>query len=152
MANQRCTVVIGADLQRLVSAHNQSRLAILLMFQQPDITSTTLLPLVRLASELEELSSHLERLLLEFFVGLDIDFLCKTNDRLEMNIFGLRSFILWRLNIELSLRNRIGVPLDFLLQQLPSGPWQIPRRLHDLHSLPSSLSWHLPRTLQTRYQ
>ena len=47
------TVVVGANLEGLVSSHNQSSLAVLLVLQQPNITSSTLSPLVALLDELE---------------------------------------------------------------------------------------------------
>jgi len=49
----RQTVVVGANLEGLVSSHNQSSLAVLLVLQQPNITSSTLSPLVALLDELE---------------------------------------------------------------------------------------------------
>lgn len=79
--------MVCADLQSLISSHNQSRLAILLVLQQPNITSTTLLPLIRLADELEKLCAHLECLFLELFVGLDFDFLGEADNGLKVNIF-----------------------------------------------------------------
>lgn len=79
--------MVGADLQSLISSHNQSCLAVLLVLQQSDITSSTLLPLVGLTNELEELGAHLEGLLLELLIGLDVDFLSKANDGFEVNIF-----------------------------------------------------------------
>jgi hypothetical protein len=78
--------VIGADLQGLVSSHNQSRLAILLVLQESNITGSTLLPLVGILDELEELCAHLESLLLELLIGLDLDFLGETDDWLEMDV------------------------------------------------------------------
>ena len=79
--------MVGADLQRLISSHNQSRLAIVLVLQESNITSPTLLPLIGILVELEELCAHLENLLLELLVGFDLDFLGKTDDGLEVNIF-----------------------------------------------------------------
>jgi len=67
--------VVGANLQSLVSTHDQSCLSVFLVLQQPNITSSTLLPLVGVTDELEELGAHLEGLLLELLVGLDFDFL-----------------------------------------------------------------------------
>jgi hypothetical protein len=86
--------VVGADLQSLISSHNQSRLSILLVLQQPNIASSTLLPFVGFANKLEELCPHLERLLLEFFVCLNIDFLREADDWLEVNILRFWCFIL----------------------------------------------------------
>jgi len=78
--------MVRADLERLVPSHNKSSLAILFVLEQPDISSTTLLPLARLAVELEKLGAHLERLLLELLVGLCLDFLGQANDGLEIDI------------------------------------------------------------------
>jgi hypothetical protein len=66
------TVVVGADLEGLVSAHDEAGLQVLLVLQQTDITCTTLLPFLALGVELEELGAHLEHLLLNLFAGLDL--------------------------------------------------------------------------------
>jgi hypothetical protein len=79
--------MVGADLQSLISSHDQSRLAVLLVLQESNITSPALLPLIGLLVELEELCAHLENLLLELFVGLDLNFLGETDDGFEMDIF-----------------------------------------------------------------
>jgi hypothetical protein len=81
------TIVIGADLQSLISPHDQSCLAILLVLQESNITSPTLLPFISLLVELEELCTHLENLLLELLVGLDLNFLGQTDDWFEVDIF-----------------------------------------------------------------
>ena len=51
------TIVVGADLEGLVSAHNQSGLAVLLVLQQLNVAGSALLPLFGLGIELEELSA-----------------------------------------------------------------------------------------------
>jgi hypothetical protein len=79
--------MIGADLQSLISSHNQSCLAILLVLQQSNITSPTLLPFIGILVELEELCAHLENLLLKLLVGLNLNFLGETDDWLEVDIF-----------------------------------------------------------------
>jgi hypothetical protein len=56
------------------------------VLQESNITSSTLLPLVGILDELEELCAHLESLLLEFLVGLNLDFLGETDNRLEVDI------------------------------------------------------------------
>ena len=66
------TVVVSADLEGLVAAHDQASLQVLLVLQQTDITSTTLLPLLALGVELEELGAHLEDLLLNLLAGLHL--------------------------------------------------------------------------------
>jgi len=79
--------VVGAHLERLVTSHHKTGLAILAMLEESDITRATLFPLARFAVEFEELSSHLENAFLEFFVGLGLDFLRKADDGLEVNIW-----------------------------------------------------------------
>lgn len=79
--------MVGANLQSLISSHDQSRLAILLVLQESNITSSALLPLVGLLVELEELCAHFENLLLKLLIGLDLNFLSETNDWLEVDIF-----------------------------------------------------------------
>jgi hypothetical protein len=51
------TVVVGADLEGLVAAHDESGLSVLLVLQQLDVTSSTLLPLLRVGIKLEKLST-----------------------------------------------------------------------------------------------
>jgi hypothetical protein len=80
------TVVVGADLECLVSAHDKASLAVLLVLQQPDVTGTPLLPLPRLAVKLEQLGAHLESLLLKLLVGLGVDLLGEVNDRRKVDI------------------------------------------------------------------
>jgi hypothetical protein len=89
-------IVVCADLERLVSSHNQSRLAILLVLQQPDIASTPLFPFPALAVKLEQLSSHLEDTLFQFLVCLGLDLLCEVDNWLEMDVWlsGFGVFIL----------------------------------------------------------
>lgn len=86
--------MVGADLQGLVSSHDQSSLAVLLVLQKSDISSSTLLPLVGVLDELEELRAHLEDLVLELLVGLDIDLLSEADDGLEVNVLRLGSILL----------------------------------------------------------
>jgi hypothetical protein len=64
------------------------------VLQESDITSSTLLPLVGILDELEELCAHLESLLLELLVGLDFDFLSEANNWLEVDILRLWSLLL----------------------------------------------------------
>lgn len=49
--------MIGADLEGLVSPHDETSAAILLVLEETDVASATLLPLLRLAVELEELGA-----------------------------------------------------------------------------------------------
>lgn len=93
-SKQGLTVVVSADLEGLVAAHHQAGLLILGMLQQSDITGTTLLPLLAVGIESEQLSAHLEGLLLEFFVGLCLDFLGEADDGLKVDFRGFGSFLL----------------------------------------------------------
>lgn len=86
--------MVGADLKSLVSPHHKSRLAILLVLEKSNISSSTLLPLVGLTNKLEQLGAHLEGLLLNLLTGLNLNLLSKTDNRLEVDILGLRSFVL----------------------------------------------------------
>lgn len=79
------TVVVRANFQGLISTHNQAGLLVLLVLQESDIAGTTLLPLTRLAVELEKLCTHLKGLFLQLFIGLGLDFLGKVNDGLEVD-------------------------------------------------------------------
>lgn len=88
------TVVVGADLEGLISAHDEAGLLVLLVLQETDITGTTLLPLLALTVELEKLGTHLEHLLLELLVGLGLDLLGQADDRLEVDIRGFGGLIL----------------------------------------------------------
>lgn len=86
--------MVGADLEGLVSSHNKSGLAVLLVLQQTDITSAALLPLAGLLDELEELGAHLEKLLLGLLVGLGLDLLGQLDDGLEVDVLGLGGSII----------------------------------------------------------
>ena len=88
--------MVCADLERLVTSHNKSGLSSLLVLQEPDVTSTALFPLIAL-------SDNLENLLLNLLSSLDIDFLGKANDGLEVNILGLRCFILLPVSLMIHL-------------------------------------------------
>jgi hypothetical protein len=90
----RLTVVVGADLQGLITAHDEAGLVVLLVLEQTDITGTTLLPLLGLAVELEELGAHLEGLLLELLVGLGLDLLGQVDHGLEVDVRGLGNLLL----------------------------------------------------------
>lgn len=81
------TVVIRAHFESLVSTHDQSCLAALLVLEQSDIAGATFFPFIRFADELEKLCAHLEGLLFCLLVGLDFDFLGEPNNRLKVDIF-----------------------------------------------------------------
>ena len=87
------TVVVGADLEGPVTAHDETGLAVLEVLEEANITSTALLPLTALPDELEKLGAHLEELLLGLLVGLGLDLLGQVNDGLEVDILGLGSLL-----------------------------------------------------------
>lgn len=98
--------MVGADLERLLSSHNQADLVVLLVLEKSDITSSSLLPLAGggggiLAilldglDELEQLGAHLEELLLRLLVGLDVDLLGQLDDGLEVDILALGGLLLY---------------------------------------------------------
>lgn len=91
----RLTIVVGADLEGLVSAHDQSGLVVFLVLEQSDIASSTLFPLSAFFVKLEELCAHLERLLLQLFIGLGVDLFREAYDRLKVNV----CFLFWCLFI-----------------------------------------------------
>jgi len=86
--------VVRADLEGLVTSHHKTRLAILLVLQQPNVTGTSLLPLGGLLDELEELGAHLEHLLLRLLVGLGLDLLGELDDGVEVDVLGLGRLLL----------------------------------------------------------
>jgi len=92
----RRTVVVRADLERLVAAHDQPRLTVLLVLQQAYVAGPALLPLARLADKLEELGPHLEQLLLRLLVGLDLDLFRESNDGFEVHILRLGGLVVLR--------------------------------------------------------
>lgn len=49
--------MVGADLEGLVSSHDKSGLAVLLVLEQPHITSSALLPLTSVTVEFEQLGA-----------------------------------------------------------------------------------------------
>lgn len=87
------TVVVSADLEGLVAAHDETGLAVLLVLQQADVTGAALLPLSGLLDELEELGAHLEKLLLRLLIGAGLDLLRELDDRLEVDVLGLRGLV-----------------------------------------------------------
>jgi hypothetical protein len=86
--------VVGADLEGLIPAHDQTGLLVLLVLQETDVTGTTLLPLLALAVKLEQLGPHLEHLLLELLVGLGLNLLGQADDGLEVDVGGFGGLIL----------------------------------------------------------
>lgn len=92
--NSKRTVVVSADLEGLVTSHNQSGLAVLFVLEKADITSSALLPLARLLGELEQLCAHLEELLLGLLVSLGLDLFGELDDGLEVDVLALGSLLL----------------------------------------------------------
>lgn len=82
----RRTIVVCADLECLVSSHDQTGLAVFLVLQEAHISSASLLPVAGLAIKLEQLGTHLEGDLLGLLVSLGVDFFGKLDDRFEMDI------------------------------------------------------------------
>ena len=78
--------MVGADLERLVSPHDQPGLAVLLVLEKSDLAGTTLLPLPGVTVETEQLGAHLERHLFGLLVGLGVDFLGEVNHGLEVYV------------------------------------------------------------------
>ena len=87
--------MVGADLECLVPTHDQPSLSVLLVLEQSNVTSTTLLPFSALAVELEQLGAHTEGLLLELLVGLCVDLFRQAVDGLKVYVcLFFRSFII----------------------------------------------------------
>ena len=86
--------MVGADLEGLVPTHNQPGLLVLVVPQKSHITSSTLLRLLAITVESEQLGAHLEGLLLGFFVGLGLDLLRQADDGLEVDLGGFGSLLL----------------------------------------------------------
>lgn len=81
------TPVICAHLERPISPHNQSGIAILGLVEL-DISCAPLLPFSTVAIESKELGSHLENLFHVLLVCLNILFLSEMHDRHEFD-FGM---------------------------------------------------------------
>lgn len=86
--------MVGADLEGLVPTHHQPGLLVLFVPQQSHVTSSTLLPLLAITIESEQLGPHLEGLLLGFFIGLGLDLLRQADDGLEVDFGRFGSFLL----------------------------------------------------------
>lgn len=86
--------MVGADLEGLVTSHDQSGLTVLLVLEQTDITSSALLPLTGLLGELEQLCAHLEELLLRLLIGLGLDLLGELDNGLEVDVLALGGIVL----------------------------------------------------------
>jgi hypothetical protein len=78
--------MVGADLERLVTPHDQPSLVADLVLQQPDVAGAALLPLAALAVKFEQLGAHLEGDVLGLLVGLGLDLFCEVDDGLEVGV------------------------------------------------------------------
>ena len=85
--------MVGADLEGLVSSHDQTGLAVLLVLEQTNVAGASLLPFAAVTIELEKLSAHLEGDLFSLLVRLGVDLLGELDNGLEVDIslllFGL---------------------------------------------------------------
>lgn len=90
----RDNVVVGADLEGLVTAHDEARALVLLVAEEADIASTALLPFAALGDEAEELGTHLEELLLALLVGDGLDLLGQLDNGLEVDVLALGGLVL----------------------------------------------------------
>ena len=79
--------MIRTNLQRLVPSHNQPRLRIFPMLQQPHVPRPAFLPISILAIEFEQLGAHLEDLFLALLVRFCLDFLGQMHNGLEMDFW-----------------------------------------------------------------
>jgi len=135
------TVVVCADLESLVSPHDQPGLAILLVLQQLDIAGTALLPLLSVGVKLEQLGTpnrassdckipstpsakyiHLEGLLFRLFVGLDVSLL-KVNHGFKVDFGRLGCFLVLDQGIMVSIsvdkeRNQVDIHPSSLSHRL----------------------------------
>lgn len=103
-------VVVGADLEGLVTTHHQARLAVLLVLEKTNIAGTALLPLRGVLDKLEKLGAHLEDLLLRLLVGLGLDLFGKPDDGVEVDILGLGRLILLDAKNQTSQQQMIKKP------------------------------------------
>ena len=78
--------MIRANLQRLIPSHNQPRLPILLMLQQPYVPRAALFPIPTTAIEFKQLGAHFEDLLFALFICFCWDFFRQVHDGLEVDI------------------------------------------------------------------
>lgn len=80
------TQVVGADFESLITPHDNSDQLCLLVLQQPQIPGTSLLPLVGIGDESEQLGSHLEDDILVLLVGADVDLFSQLDDGLIVRV------------------------------------------------------------------
>lgn len=86
--------MVGANLERLVSAHDETSPAVLLVLEKSDLTGSALLPLSAVTVETEELGAHLEGGLLRLLVGPGVDFLGEVDDGLEVYVYLLLGVVI----------------------------------------------------------
>lgn len=78
--------MIRANLQRLISPHNQAGLLVFLVLKKSDITGPTLFPFPGTTVEFKELRTHLKCLFFQFLIRLDFDFFGKMYDGLKVDV------------------------------------------------------------------
>ena len=78
--------MIRTNLQRLIPSHNQPRLPILPMLQQPHVPRATLFPVPTAAIEFKQLSTHFEDLLFALFVCFCFDLFRQVHNGLEVDV------------------------------------------------------------------
>lgn len=78
--------MVGTNLQRLIPSHNQPRLPIFPMLQQPYVPRATLFPIPTTAIEFKQLGTHLEDLLFALFICFCWDLFRQVHDGLEVDI------------------------------------------------------------------
>lgn len=90
--------MIRTNFQSLIPPHNQPRLLVLPMLQQPHIARSAFLPLPTLTIELEQLGTHLECLLLSLLVRLGLHLFGQVDDGLEVDIWRFGGIVLYNTN------------------------------------------------------
>lgn len=113
------TQVVGTDFESLITPHDNSDQLCLLVLQQPQIPGTSLLPLVGIGNESEQLGSHLEDDILVFLVGADVDLFSQLDDGLVVRIvvfFLLREFCV-SVGSKVIMTNTTPMPSDAMLRK-----------------------------------
>jgi len=100
--------VVGTNLVRLVSTHQQSNLARFLVSQQLDFASSPFLPFARRLIKSEQLGAHFKEHVFVFFKRLDFVQLLELNDGFKVNfgtfdnfsrVFSIFFLLLYRIRI-----------------------------------------------------
>lgn len=72
--------MVRAHLQRLVATHDEAHLLRFFVLQETNVTSATLLPLLRFLIEAEEFGTNLELHILVLFVRLHLNLVLQLDD------------------------------------------------------------------------